>query len=50
MTISDLKKIINSLPDETVVLLSTEDIYEVETIRIELHTDGRVHLILTSDE
>lgn len=50
MTINDLKKIINSLPDETVVLLSTEDIYEVETIRIELHTDGRVHLILTYEE
>lgn len=50
MTINDIKKIINSLPDETVVLLSTEDIYDVETVRIELHSDGRVHLILTTEE
>jgi hypothetical protein len=50
MTINDLKKIINSLPDEAVVLLSTEDIYEVETVRIELHTDGRIYLILTNEE
>ena len=50
MTINDLKKIINSLPDETVVQLSTEDIYELEAIRVEIHSDGRIYLILTSDE
>lgn len=50
MTINDLKKIINSLPDETVVQLSTEDIYELEAIRVEIHSDGRIYLIFTSDE
>lgn len=49
MTIKDLKAIIETLPEETVVLLLTEDIYEVETVRIELHPDGRVHMILTNE-
>lgn len=50
MPINDLKKIINSLPDETVVQIFTEDIYEVEAVRIEIHSDGRIYLVLTSDE
>ena len=50
MTINDLKKIINSLPDETVVQIFIEDIYEVEAVRIEIHSDGRVYLILTDEE
>lgn len=50
MTIKELTKIINSLPDETVVHLSTEDVYEVEAVRIEIHSDGRVYLMLTNEE
>lgn len=50
MTIKELKEIINSLPDETVVQLFTEDIYELEAIRVEIHSDGRIYLILTNEE
>ena len=50
MTIKELSEIIKSIPEETIVLLSTEDIYEVETVNIELHRDGRIHFILSSDE
>ena len=49
MTIKILKEIINSLPEGTVVLLLTEDFYEVETIRIEIHSDGGMHLMLTNE-
>lgn len=50
MTIKDLKEIINNIPEDAIVLLSTEDIYDIETVTIEKHSDGRVHLILSSDE
>lgn len=50
MTIKNLKEIIQNIPDEAIVLLSTEDVYDIETARIELHSDGRVHLILTNEE
>lgn len=50
MTIKDLTEIIKNIPEEAIVLLSTEDIYEVETVNIELHSDGRMHFILSSDE
>lgn len=50
MTIRELKEIIHNVPDEAVILLSTEDIYDVETVRIELHSDGRIHFILTTEE
>lgn len=50
MTIKELKEIIQNLPETAIVLLSADDIYDVETIAIEKHRDGRVHLILSSDE
>ncbi len=50
MTIKQLKEIISNLPDETPVLISTEDIYNTETITVEYHSDGRQHLILSNVE
>lgn len=48
MTIKQLKEIISNLPDETPVLISTEDVYDAETIMVEHHSDGRQHLILSN--
>ena len=50
MTIKDLKEILQALPEEAIVLLSAEDIYDVESVTIEKHDDGRVHLILNAEE
>lgn len=50
MTIKQLKEIISNLPDETPIIISTEDIYNVETINVEYHSDGRQHLILSNVE
>ena len=50
MTVKELLEIISSLPDNTPVLVSTEDIYEVETVSVEHHSDGRKHLILSNLE
>lgn len=50
MTLKELKTIIANIPDEAIVLISTEDLYEVETVRIEIHADGRVHLFFTNEE
>lgn len=50
MTIKELKEIIQTIADEAIVLISTEDVYEVETVRIELHSDGRIHFMLTNEE
>lgn len=50
MTIKQLKEIINNLPDETPVLIFTDDIYNAETIAVEYHTDGRQHLVLSNLE
>ena len=50
MTILQLKQLIESLPDETLILLSTEDTYDLETAIIEYHSDGRLHLVLSNME
>ena len=50
MTIRELKMIINNLVDDTIVLIEETDINEVETVNIQLHSDGRAHLILSSLE
>jgi DNA polymerase III sliding clamp (beta) subunit (PCNA family) len=50
MTIKDLKEIISNLPDETVILIEENDINEVETINIQIHSDKRTHLILSALE
>ena len=50
MTISELKMILEDLSDDTVILIEDSDINEVETIHIEIHRDGRSHLILSTHE
>ena len=50
MTVKQLKEIISNLPDETPVLIFTEDIYEAETVAVEYHSDGRQHLVLSNVE
>jgi hypothetical protein len=50
MTIKELKSIIENLADDTVVLIEETDMNDVETINIQIHSDGRSHLILSALE
>lgn len=50
MKIKELKEIILTLPDETVILIEDSDIEEVETIEVQFHSDGRSHLIFSALE
>ena len=50
MTIKELKLIIENLMDDTVVLIEENDINEVETVNIQLHSSGTAHLILSALE
>ena len=50
MTICDLKKIISNLPEDTILLVDARDINDVETVEIQYHSDGRVHLIFSDSE
>ena len=47
MTIKELKTIISSLPEETILLVEQEDVSDVETVEVQYHSDGRVHLIFS---
>lgn len=50
MTIKELKLIIEDLMDDTVILIEETDINEVETINVQIHSDGRSHLIFSALE
>jgi hypothetical protein len=50
MTIRDLKKIISTLPENTVLLIEETDINDVETVNVQYHADGRTHLIFSALE
>lgn len=51
MTIKELKSIINSLPDDAVLLIDNENEYvDVETIFTEHHSDGRTHIVFSTLE
>ena len=50
MTIKELKLIIDDLNDDTVILIEETDVNEVETINIQIHSDGRSHLIFSALE
>ena len=50
MTIKELKMIINDLMDDTIVLIEETDTNSVETIKIQIHSDGRSHLTLSALE
>ena len=47
MTIKQLKEIINNLPDETPVLIDADNVYDLNTVNVEYHSDGRQYLILS---
>ena len=48
MTINDLEQIISSLPDNTVLLIEETDLDDVETVHVQYHSDGRIHLIFST--
>ena len=50
MTIKELKLLIEDLIDDAVILIEETDINEVNTINIQLHSDGRSHLIFSAME
>ncbi len=50
MTIKELKLIIEDLMDDTVILIKDSDINEVETISVQIHSNGNSHLILSALE
>lgn len=50
MTIKELKLIIEDLMDDTVILIEDTDVKDVETIDIQIHSDGRSHLIFSALE
>lgn len=50
MTIKEFKQIINNLPEETILLIDTNDTDDVESVHIQYHSDGRVHVVLSTEE
>ena len=48
MTIGELKQIIEDLTDDTIILIEQTDISDIETVNIQIHMDGRCHLIFSS--
>ena len=50
MTIRELKEIISNLPDTTILLIEETDINDVETVNVQYHSDGRMHLIFSALE
>ena len=50
MTIKELKMIIEDLNDDTVILIEETDVNDVETVTIQIHSDGRSHLIFSALE
>lgn len=50
MTIAELKKILDNAPEDAIVLIDATDIDDVESVIIEHHADGRVHVVLRSLE
>ena len=50
MTIRELKKILENLADDTVILVEEHDVSDIESVNIQIHMDGRTHLILSALE
>ena len=50
MSIKELKEFISNLPEETIILIEETDVSDVETVNIQYHSDGRIHLILSTLE
>jgi hypothetical protein len=50
VNIAQLKSIISPLPDDTILLLQTEQLDDVESVIVEFHSDNRTHIIFTGLE
>lgn len=50
MTLEKLYEILCNIPQEAVVLIDSTDIAEVNTVFVEYHADGRVHVVLSNKE
>ena len=51
MTIKQLKEIISTLPETAVLLIDgSDEINDVETVNVQYHSDGRIHLIFSALE
>ena len=50
MTVKELREIISTIPDDTTVLIEQDDVLDVETVIIQHHSGGRMHVILSSLE
>jgi hypothetical protein len=50
MTIKELKPIIEKLTDDTAVLVQDNDINEIQSINIQIHSDGKLHLVFSTLE
>ena len=50
MTVKDLKKVLEILEDDTVLVISESNICDVETITAECHSDGRSHLVFSAND
>lgn len=51
MTLEKLYEILNNIPKEAIVLIDTNQSYaEVNTVLVEYHADGRVHVVISEKE
>ena len=50
MTIKELKAIIKTIPEDAVILINANDIYDVESVHVQYHSDGKVHVVLSAED
>lgn len=50
MTTKQLKQIISNLPDDAIVLVEAPEISDTQHIDVVYHSDGRIHVIISSLE
>lgn len=50
MTIKNLKEIISNLPEETILLIEESDVVDVESVSVQYHSNGNIHLIFSALE
>lgn len=50
MTVKDLKRVLDVLEDDTILVISETNICDVEVITAEYHSDGRSHLVFSAND
>ena len=50
MTIKELQEILSKLPEETNVLIEENEVNDIQTVMVQYHSDGTVHVILSVAE